>query len=29
MTQSGTQSTAPVFDGDLFTDGVLADPYDT
>jgi cytochrome P450 len=29
MTQSSIQSAAPAFDGDLFTDDVLADPYDT
>ncbi|HEX4094597.1 MAG TPA: cytochrome P450 [Trebonia sp.] len=29
MTQSSIQSPAPAFDGDLFTDDVLADPYDT
>jgi cytochrome P450 len=27
MTQASIQSPAPVFDGDLFTDDVLADPY--
>ena len=27
MTQSSIHSTAPAFDGDLFTDDVLADPY--
>jgi cytochrome P450 len=29
MTQPSIQSPTPVYDGDLFTDDVLADPYDT